>query len=514
MAGLLYKWSLATVVTLLMTVSGLLVRFEKDLQRPLFSGTVLLAFANGTAESTVRGCEEKLQELPVGRHSDVFLRKTDVSAVTLVWEVGSTERNLSDIREFLLFEAPECVKMTSLDVQDLTVHQSRHFDFLLIFFVEALKLIFSGVFHLASGRFRCRCRVRCRCRCRTGDSPKRCSMLRWKPSCGCLSYCIPAALYVVDNNLYLMVVELIGPLRFHLFNAIKIPITAVLFRVFLARKLSANQWCAIVLLFVGVLVAQQSEILRQLPVGPHAGCSAGSSLSSSTAAASGGGLDGFATAPSGAATEVAQALFSSPTVLLGFLLVATMAAASSFANIWSEYLYKKDTSGPGFYGKNAQLYAYGVVFNGLCLIARDWWYTGAIQTEGLFAGWTALTPVIVVITAVYGFGVAHVLNVLDNIANAFTHASALLLTLVVSAAMLSYHPTLLFFCGVAVVVLAMFLYHNTGRTAYAPTLQLSGEMWDPQQRASGGHEEEPDELTLENDPMLTEANDTVAQSRV
>lgn len=45
-----------------------------------------------------------------------------------------------------------------------------------------------------------------------------------------------------------------------------------------------------------------------------------------------------------------------------------MASASSFANVWSEYVYKKDDN-DDFYMKNVQLYLYGVVFN--CMLCHN-----------------------------------------------------------------------------------------------------------------------------------------------
>jgi hypothetical protein len=43
------------------------------------------------------------------------------------------------------------------------------------------------------------------------------------------------------------------------------PLTgALLVRVFLKRHLSVNQWCSLLMLFVGLIVTQQSEIFYQV----------------------------------------------------------------------------------------------------------------------------------------------------------------------------------------------------------------------------------------------------------
>ena len=64
----------------------------------------------------------------------------------------------------------------------------------------------------------------------------------------------------------LQVIGLIGPIKFHLFNALKVPITAILFRTFLKQILTNNQWYSILLLFVGLIVTQQSDIYGKVCV--------------------------------------------------------------------------------------------------------------------------------------------------------------------------------------------------------------------------------------------------------
>ena len=43
-----------------------------------------------------------------------------------------------------------------------------------------------------------------------------------------------------------------------------------------------------------------------------------------------------------------------------------MCLFSSFANIWTEYVYKKDDT-ENFYMKNIYLYSYGIFFNSMAL---------------------------------------------------------------------------------------------------------------------------------------------------
>lgn len=60
---------------------------------------------------------------------------------------------------------------------------------------------------------------------------------------------------------------MIGPVNFHLFNSSKILITALFVRIFLRKHINTSQWTSLLMLFVGVLVTQQSEIYSKVWLG-------------------------------------------------------------------------------------------------------------------------------------------------------------------------------------------------------------------------------------------------------
>ncbi|OMO82306.1 Nucleotide-sugar transporter [Corchorus olitorius] len=99
----------------------------------------------------------------------------------------------------------------------------------------------------------------------------------------------------------------------------KIVTTAILFRLFLSRKLSNLQWMAIILLAVGTTTSQVK------------GCGEAS----------------------------CDSLFSAP--IQGYMLGILSACLSAFAGVYAEFLMKKNND--SLYWQNVQLYKFGAIFN-------------------------------------------------------------------------------------------------------------------------------------------------------
>ena len=71
-----------------------------------------------------------------------------------------------------------------------------------------------------------------------------------------LMFAIPAFCYFVSNNCMFYIIRELGPTTYQITNNLKVLSTALLMRVFLARKLSWVRWKALVLLVVGSVVAE------------------------------------------------------------------------------------------------------------------------------------------------------------------------------------------------------------------------------------------------------------------
>lgn len=111
---------------------------------------------------------------------------------------------------------------------------------------------------------------------------------------------------------------------------LKIPITAILFRVLLNKPLTSLKWCALALLFSGVLTTQSGnpEVMQQVTQGDTSGRA------------------------------------------FGVVLVIIGVFVSALAGVYTEWVLKRRAKHP-FFVQNSMLYAWGVVFNMLGLVWKD-----------------------------------------------------------------------------------------------------------------------------------------------
>ncbi|KAA8516144.1 hypothetical protein F0562_019323 [Nyssa sinensis] len=162
---------------------------------------------------------------------------------------------------------------------------------------------------------------------------------------------------------------------------LKIVTTGILFRLFLRRKLSNLQWMAIVLLAIGTTTSQVK------------GCG----------------------------------------------------EASSLAGVYTEFLMKKNND--SLYWQNVQLYTFGAIFNMARLLLDDfrggfekgpWW-------QRLFNGYSITTWLVVFNLGSTGLLVSWLMKYADNIVKVYSTSMAMLLTMVISAFLFNFRPTLQLF---------------------------------------------------------------------
>ena len=67
---------------------------------------------------------------------------------------------------------------------------------------------------------------------------------------------VPAVLYTFSNNLALVAMSNLSAVAYQVANQLKIPATALMARLLLQRRISPVQWCAILLLVLGVILVQ------------------------------------------------------------------------------------------------------------------------------------------------------------------------------------------------------------------------------------------------------------------
>lgn len=201
-----------------------------------------------------------------------------------------------------------------------------------------------------------------------------------------LAYSLPSLIYFINNNLAFFVLQAVDPTTFQLLSQMKILFTALLFRVFLKKHLTAVQYLALVTLACGTACSQ-------LPA-PH--------------------------------KKKGAPLMAAP--MLGFCLSTISSFLSALGGIYNEKLLKKRPS-HSIHWQNLQMYVWGVLFNAVAYWLKD---GRAGRRGGLLEGYSSAAWAVVVCNAFNGLAVSAVLKYADNIARAFAHAIAMIFTMGVS----------------------------------------------------------------------------------
>ena len=234
-----------------------------------------------------------------------------------------------------------------------------------------------------------------------------------------LRFAIPALIYLVENHVRFVVLkELASPITWVVFSHVEIPIVAVLSFLILRRPITRVQWIAVALLLDGVMAAEIA--LCHANGGDDADCDSAD----------------------------AYPLFALALVLFG----ATLAA---LAGIAVEYTYKGDFQ-TSIHLQNAQLYAFGVVANGL--VAAYGYGGDGLSLRGFDAG----TWWVVVTLAAFGIVSSLIMKHLSNIAKVFNSAAGMVVVTTASWAFLGTAVTLPFFLAASVVVWSLLLFYSGG----------------------------------------------------
>lgn len=228
---------------------------------------------------------------------------------------------------------------------------------------------------------------------------------------------IPALLYTVQNNMLYVALANLDAATYSVCYQTKILTTALFSVVMLGKKLSATKWGALVLLTVGVALAQLSGLSAQ-----------DSHKFDQTA---GGG--------------------QSP--IRGFLCVMGAACTSGFAGVYFEMLLKGSKT--SLWIRNIQMGIPSIVLSLLSVFAKDWI---AVTTHGFFYGYNWSVVAVILLQAVGGLVVAVVVKYADNIRKSFATAVSIIISCALSALLFDFRPTFFFTLGSAMVVGSVFLY--------------------------------------------------------
>jgi UDP-sugar transporter A1/2/3 len=197
------------------------------------------------------------------------------------------------------------------------------------------------------------------------------------------AYFLPSAVFFVNNNLVFHILRAVDPTTFQLLSQMKIIFTALLFRVFLKRRLSPVQYLALVILACGTACSQLPSARRR---------------------------------PAAAAAP-----------FTGFCLSMVSSLFSALGGIYNEKLLKGRPSA-SIHWQNMQMYVWGVGFNALTFSLKDARLLAA-GGGGFLAGYTHSAWAVVLCNAMNGLAVSAVLKYADNIARVYAHAVAMMLTM-------------------------------------------------------------------------------------
>lgn len=272
-----------------------------------------------------------------------------------------------------------------------------------------------------------------------------------------LYYAVPSFLYMIDNNLTYVILRFVDPATLSVLWNLKILTTAVLFRFVLKRRLSEIRKIAIALLLLGVVTSQSDHLKKEHPAGMKAM-----------------GDDAAVAADDSEKPE---------NVVFGIALVLVAVTISSCASVFTEWAFKRKGS-CSFLWQNAQLYVYGILFNGVGLLFE----ASTISASGFFSGYNNWTLAVIVVNCVGGLCMGAILKYLDNIACVYSHAIAMMLTMFFSMLFFAFSPSLEFGCGLSVLLISMYLYHHKIDTSAYDSDDSDAGCHQHQQNQHHGHD--------------------------
>jgi UDP-galactose transporter len=225
-------------------------------------------------------------------------------------------------------------------------------------------------------------------------------------------FAIPAFCYFVSNNCMFYIIRELGPTTYQITNNLKVLSTALLMRVFLARKLSWVRWKALVLLVVGSVVAELNG--------------------------DGGHIRGSA---------------------LDYFFVLFSCFASSTGGVFTEKLLKGKSDArecDSIHWQNIQLYFFGVLFGWLAFVVKNTDHS----TNGIFTGFNSAAYAMIVSQTMLGLSVSFVLKYIDNIAKCFVAAVSMLCVALLHTSMHGEMIPVRLIVSIVLIFFALERYNN------------------------------------------------------
>lgn len=228
-----------------------------------------------------------------------------------------------------------------------------------------------------------------------------------------LKVCVPAAVYIVQNNLLYVSASHLDAATYQVSYQLKILTTALFAVMILKKRLLSTQWLALVVLVGGVALVQIS------------------------------GSDSVANS-------------ENQNRVLGFSAALGACFLSGFAGIYFEMILKG--SDISIWMRNVQLSLASVPFGLITCFISD---QDQINNHGFFYGYDWFIWYLVLLQAGGGLIVAVVVKYADNILKGFATSLAIVISCISSIYLFDFNISFTFFLGALLVILSIFLYGYT-----------------------------------------------------
>ncbi|KAL3981800.1 Nucleotide-sugar transporter family protein [Acanthocheilonema viteae] len=250
-----------------------------------------------------------------------------------------------------------------------------------------------------------------------------------------LKVCVPAVIYVIQNNLLYIAVSNLPAATYMVTYQLKILTTALFTVIILRRRLSLLQWLALVLLFGGIVLVQLDDQRANMNIMKE-NITSFRDDSSKTAKLE---------------TPYKHIVEQNP--INGFTAVFVACILSGFSGIYLEKILKD--SDVSVWIRNVQLAIISLPVALANVFIQD---SRRVLERGMFVGFDIAVWCLIILSSIGGITVAVVIKYADNILKAFAASIAIIVACIASALLFQFRPAVLFLVGTVLVIGAIFMY--------------------------------------------------------
>uniref|UniRef100_A0A0N5A3N9 Uncharacterized protein n=1 Tax=Parastrongyloides trichosuri TaxID=131310 RepID=A0A0N5A3N9_PARTI len=229
-----------------------------------------------------------------------------------------------------------------------------------------------------------------------------------------LKVCIPAMIYIVQNNLFYLAASHLDAASFMITSQLKIFTTALFSVILLRKSLLKTQWFALLILFLGVSLVQMQ-------------------------------------------TGKTGVIDPDQKPFIGLLAVISACCLSGFAGVYFEKILK-GSAPVSIWIRNVQMAIFAIPASFLGMYMQD---GKVIMEKGIYFGYDFVVWLTVFWYGVGGLSVAVCIKYADNIAKNFATSVSIILSTIGSMYLFSFIPNALFSLGASLVIFSIFLYSSS-----------------------------------------------------